>query len=335
MRVVNNTGSYDFTYIYQDGALVARKNPDGTTNYYHTDHLGSTSVLTDANGRMLENTTYTPYGEELSGGDKEVRGYTGQFDDEATGQMYYGGRYYVPGPGQFVQPDPIILNIYNPQNWNRYSYVLNNPYRYTDPNGWWAVQLGGSGSAGLGELFPLAYIGETGVAIAYDPKIKNLQIGGYETHGPGVLIGSPGISASGIVSISPDAKNIKDLQDKSSSVGGEISLFGYVAGGSFSYPEGVVKDFTNPTTISGSFGGGFKESASVYTTSTNAATLISIKLSNANRNTQAINVNSAGSGSTKTINSENNPARIVANRFQETIKKVANSIKTIFRRSPR
>ena len=96
MRVVNSTGSYDFTYVYDRNTLVARINPDGTKQYEHTDHLGSTSVITNQNGNVIENTSYTPFGEELSGGDKEVRGYTGQFDDEATWQMYYGARYYDP-----------------------------------------------------------------------------------------------------------------------------------------------------------------------------------------------------------------------------------------------
>ncbi|MBS3081492.1 hypothetical protein J4416_00960 [Candidatus Pacearchaeota archaeon] len=36
---------------------------------------------------------------------------------------------------RFIQPDPVISDIYNPQNLNRYAYVLNNPYKYTDPTG--------------------------------------------------------------------------------------------------------------------------------------------------------------------------------------------------------
>src|SRR3989338_3096885 len=148
MRIVNSSGSYDFTYVYQEGQLVARINPDGTKQYEHTDHLGSTSVITNSSGGIIENTSYSPYGEELSGGNLEVKGYTGQFDDEATGQMYYGARYYGPDDGLFVQGDPLFTNkasykevplkiYYSPQNINPYSYVINNPYRYTDPTGLW------------------------------------------------------------------------------------------------------------------------------------------------------------------------------------------------------
>ena len=135
MRVVNSTGSYDFTYVYDGNTLVARINPDGSKQYEHTDHLGSTSVITNQNGNVVENTSYTPYGEELSGGNLDVKGYTGQFDDEATGQMYYGARYYKPGTAQFVQGDPVLQNPYDPQFLNHYAYVRNNPYKLMDPDG--------------------------------------------------------------------------------------------------------------------------------------------------------------------------------------------------------
>ncbi|OGY52898.1 MAG: hypothetical protein A3A02_00350 [Candidatus Buchananbacteria bacterium RIFCSPLOWO2_01_FULL_39_33] len=135
MRVVNSTGSYDFTYVYEGNTLVARINPDGSKQYEHTDHLGSTSVITNQNGNVVENTSYTPYGEELSGGNLDVKGYTGQFDDEATGQMYYGARYYDPSTALFIQWDPMMQNVYDAQLLNHYSYSRNNPYNLKDPDG--------------------------------------------------------------------------------------------------------------------------------------------------------------------------------------------------------
>ncbi len=135
LRVTNNTGTYDFVYAYQDGQLVARKNPDGTTYFYQDDHLGSTSVITNGSGSVLENTYYLPYGEELSGGNLDVKGYTGQFDDEATGQMYYGARYYVPSKGIFAQADSDLPSVFDPQQLNRYSYARNNPYAFADDSG--------------------------------------------------------------------------------------------------------------------------------------------------------------------------------------------------------
>src|SRR5574338_1319626 len=49
------------------------------------------------------------------------------------GLMYYGARWYDPYLNHFTQPDSIVPDPYNPQGWDRYAYVLNNPLRYTDP----------------------------------------------------------------------------------------------------------------------------------------------------------------------------------------------------------
>jgi len=52
-----------------------------------------------------------------------------------TGLMYYGARYYEPALGRFVSADAIVPEPGNPQDLNRYTYVRNNPQRYTDPSG--------------------------------------------------------------------------------------------------------------------------------------------------------------------------------------------------------
>ena len=63
-------------------------------------------------------------------------------DDEATdlggvgfGLKFYNARWYDPYLNHFTQPDSIVPDPYNPQDWNRYSYVRNNPVRYIDPSG--------------------------------------------------------------------------------------------------------------------------------------------------------------------------------------------------------
>ncbi len=66
--------------------------------------------------------------------------YTGQLDSGA-GLMYYRARHYDPSLGRFVQPDTIVPEPGNPQALNRYSYVLNNPLRYTDPTGHFFVPI--------------------------------------------------------------------------------------------------------------------------------------------------------------------------------------------------
>jgi len=61
--------------------------------------------------------------------------FTGQRLDSTTGLYYYGARYYDPAIGRFISADTIVPDWKNPQAWNPYSYVLNNPLKYTDANG--------------------------------------------------------------------------------------------------------------------------------------------------------------------------------------------------------
>ncbi len=61
--------------------------------------------------------------------------FTGQKKDTGTGLYYYGARYYDPVTGRFVSADTIVPSSGNPQSLNRYSYVYNNPVKYTDPTG--------------------------------------------------------------------------------------------------------------------------------------------------------------------------------------------------------
>jgi RHS repeat-associated protein len=140
VRVVNSSGTFDTIYIYDGETLLARKDSNGEMFYYHPDHLGSNTLITDSNGATVEETSYLPYGDVLSGGNDRFT-YTGQ-EKDSSGLMYYGARYYDPVLRQFTQPDTIIADYYDPQNLNRYSYVLNNPYKYTDPSGHYSCNFG-------------------------------------------------------------------------------------------------------------------------------------------------------------------------------------------------
>lgn len=133
-KLANNTTQNTSNY-YVNSDLVAKKNPNGSKNYYHNDNLGSASVLTDQTGNIVENTTYYPFGDIRSGGTKSKYLYTGQENDSETGLDYYNARYYYSHIRRFTQPDTLLPNQYDPQQLNRYSYVGNNPLTYTDPTG--------------------------------------------------------------------------------------------------------------------------------------------------------------------------------------------------------
>jgi len=123
-------------YYYLGSQRVALRK-DGAVTYLHPDHLGSTSLATDAVGKVVARRRYHPYGDEryVEGDVQTDVGYTGQRDVVGTGLMYYHARYYHPALGRFISADTIVPEPGNPQALNRYAYVKNNPLRYVDPSG--------------------------------------------------------------------------------------------------------------------------------------------------------------------------------------------------------
>jgi RHS repeat-associated protein len=105
--------------------------------YYHSDHLGSSNVITDATGAQIGFTEFTPYGSTFkqTGSFDPKHKFTGKELDSSTGLYYYGARYYDPFFGRFITPDTIVQAPYDPQSLNRYSYCRNNPINLVDPTG--------------------------------------------------------------------------------------------------------------------------------------------------------------------------------------------------------
>lgn len=134
VREVDDSGIKDIIYYYDEDSLVGRKDPDGKLYFYHPNHLGSTDIVTDENGNIVEETKYLPFGEVIEGGDSRYL-FTGQEKDKETGLMYYNSRYYNSFLRHFTQPDTILPDIYDPQQLNRYSYARNNPIKYVDETG--------------------------------------------------------------------------------------------------------------------------------------------------------------------------------------------------------
>jgi RHS repeat-associated protein len=128
-------------YYYAGGVRVAENN-GGTLYFLLSDHLGSTAVTTDASGVRVTELRYYPYGDSERynpGGQITTFRFTGQRWDPGTGLYWYNSRWYDPLIGRFIQADTIVPQPGNPQNLNRYSYVRNNPLRYTDPSGHWPI----------------------------------------------------------------------------------------------------------------------------------------------------------------------------------------------------
>jgi RHS repeat-associated protein len=132
---VNLTSGNVTSSYYLGGKLIATSE-NGTLRYVHQDSLSSTSLMTDASGNQIDTTVkYLPFGEARATVTIPTdKLFTGQRLD-ATGLYYYNARYYDPTIGRFISPDTVIQSPANPQCFNRYSYCLNNPLKYTDPSG--------------------------------------------------------------------------------------------------------------------------------------------------------------------------------------------------------
>lgn len=131
-------------YIFAGNLRVAKVTPSGP-NYYHKDHLSSSSAVTDDAGAVIEMTEYQPFGAERDHAGEVVSDYkfTDQELDTETGLYNYDARHYDAVIGRFISADLAVpdltdlksKHLYDPQMLNRYSYTRNNPLIYIDPSG--------------------------------------------------------------------------------------------------------------------------------------------------------------------------------------------------------
>jgi len=155
---INHTTGITEKIHYLSGAIYIQRS-NGINNFYYayTDYLGSLICLTDEDGNPEEYYAYDPWGkrrnpydwtESPTEGDLVGfiinRGYTGHEHIDAFGLINMNGRVYDPLTAQFLSPDPFISMPDDWLNYNRYSYCLNNPFKYTDPSGYiqWYVSGG-------------------------------------------------------------------------------------------------------------------------------------------------------------------------------------------------
>ncbi len=121
--------------------------------FYHTDNFGTPMAMTDMSGKVVWRADELPFGEEYQTEEtpeRNNRRFLGKQLDRETGLICMGARYLDPRTGRFTQPDPVGLvdpatgkvnqeMLLNPQRLNRYVYALNNPYKYVDPEGDFAI----------------------------------------------------------------------------------------------------------------------------------------------------------------------------------------------------
>ncbi len=238
--------SIDYANIHANNELLTCNDSSREKTFYHPDHLGSTSVTSDAPGQLKERITYLPYGSPLEESD-ELYQFTSQEWSGELGIYDYGARQYNPVLKRFMQADTVIPDYYNPQLLNRYSYVGNNPLKYVDPTGNFVTYVGGLFTGG-GAMGFLGGAGSTGIVVSIDhthffdspsiigaiKSISTLKVGGYGKVGGGLV--TP--TASGAIEggIAPLQNDIKEFEGITTDIGGDVGQMVTVGVGA-SIPE--------------------------------------------------------------------------------------------------
>ena len=153
-KVVPSTGETTI-FVYDslgrsvaEYSTIVTNSTDAKVAYLTSDHLGSPRINTDAVGNVIARHDYHPFGEEIAtsqrttglnySGDPVRKKFTGYERDDETGLDFAQARMYAKGLGRFSGCDPIYTSKdhpSNPQKWNAYIYVINNPLGSTDPTG--------------------------------------------------------------------------------------------------------------------------------------------------------------------------------------------------------
>jgi RHS repeat-associated protein len=258
-------------FYLQSAAAASLETPDPALRirYYHEDHLGSSSAITDADGALVEETAFYPFGHPRNEYEprkiQDPYQFTQKERDKESGLHYFEKRYLTSVLSRFLTPDPKLVNpdLLQPQDFasyegqpqkiNSYAYAQNNPVVFCDPDGldtWGAqvqaeVSMGADASVGVG----VVSYGED-----WYSHLNPLNLGVCGSFGQGV--GTPGASLS--VELSHNEGGRGDYEGRSRAYswsGGE----GVVVSGSYSTGSGrptgavAVGLGIGPTPVGGSY----------------------------------------------------------------------------------
>ncbi len=216
---------------------VKQANQPDKIYYVHKDHLGSIVKLTDGNGTTVFKASYDVWGKQTVTNNTFAfhRGYTGHEHLNEFGLINMNGRMYDPNVGRFLSPDPFVQAPDFSQSFNRYSYCINNPLKYSDPSG----EL-----FGIDDLVFAMALGAI-INTTMQGMAGNVNNTGdfWKSMGIGALSGAAGSSAGSLVS----------------GIVGNIGIFGGgLTGLTGGFSGGFVSGAGNAWINGGNFGNGLK-----------------------------------------------------------------------------
>lgn len=125
-------------FVALPGGAKAIYNSSGLAYYRHSDWLGSSRLTSTASRTMYSSSAYAPFGEQYATAGSADASFTGQDQDTVSNLYDFPARRQSPSQGRWISPDPAgrsAVSLTNPQSWNRYAYVNNNPLRLIDSLG--------------------------------------------------------------------------------------------------------------------------------------------------------------------------------------------------------
>jgi len=235
----NASGSTLNEYIFFNGNRVARRDSSGNVYYYLLDHLGTTKTNTTSAGVVCYDADFLPYGQEMAYVTTCSQNYkfTGLERDTETGLDHTLNRMYDSNLGRWLAPDRHRGNPFNPQSWNRYAYVLDNPVNFSDPYGlvnWWQAGEIALGLLEMGTGFATAFA----IAAAEAPTLGTASIGG---------IAAAGLIAGGAATIMAGVTNSHEAAEAASWVGVVSNPAGFV----FAVGSAIVGQSTETSLANG------------------------------------------------------------------------------------
>ena len=131
------SGTITDEYVFFRSQRIARRDAAGNVDYYLSDQLGSSRVVTDSTGNLLDDCDFYPFGWDrcVASSSGNTYKFTGKERDSESSLDDFGARYYGSSLGRFMSPDPLGGHTEDPQTLNKYAYVRNNPMSLTDPSG--------------------------------------------------------------------------------------------------------------------------------------------------------------------------------------------------------
>ncbi|MFY2562153.1 RHS repeat-associated core domain-containing protein [Corallococcus terminator] len=214
-----------------------------STRYFLNDPQGSPDTVTDASGTVLERIKYEPFGARrqssnlaqsfTTGHFGARRGFTGHEHDDELGLINMRGRVYDPRLMKFLSVDPVIAEPGSAQAHNAYSYVLNNPTRYTDPSGF-SPHGGDLVSRWDGGLTGTTQLNQIMMMSALD---WHQSATGPDLYLPSIDLKVPSVETLDDAKAQPDARHTNDIGQSSGS--SKSALTSLLTKASASFNEGA------------------------------------------------------------------------------------------------